>query len=643
MRRVARACSALSRAVAAVWFWAVLLAPLPAGAAVAVQLEQAGLQVVPGGSFAPPPSSPPALDPEHWTAISLPHAIARTLLPEGDDPIDTAWFRVRVPAQAAEVKAGGLMLYVPRWQTVGRIAVYADGRPVWRSLGDPVWNGFNHPLWVTLEPAAGGAHPRELLLRVDFRRSAGAALSTVWVGDAAGLGPRRAAREWLQAGLVEGASTLYLTIGLFAALVWVARREAAYGLFFLSAALFFVRGLHFYLGTDPLPVSDEWFGWWTVHSLPALAVINNVFALRLARRRLPVLEIPLVGVVVAAAVLGLPGLRPLARTVALSPLLYAAAAVGFVAFCALTLHAVWRSRSREGLIVSVFNALSIPAAVHDWLLQNHRISPESVYLLPLASVGLFGGFLYVVVRRYLAALQRSERAQEHLAHQLDAREQELRLTYERLRQAEHERIVTHERQRLMQDMHDGLGASLISALKAVEHGHAQDVAEVLRHCLDDLRLAIDSLEPVQADLPVLLGTLRYRLGTRLEQAGVQLEWEVQEVPAIDWLDPRSALQILRILQEVLANAIRHGHARHVKVATRCEPGTVVVSVRDDGAGFDPDMAAAGRGLANVRQRAHSLQAVARWQSGASGTLFELALPLQRAAAASEARVTASSS
>jgi signal transduction histidine kinase len=163
----------------------------------------------------------------------------------------------------------------------------------------------------------------------------------------------------------------------------------------------------------------------------------------------------------------------------------------------------------------------------------------------------------------------------------------------------------------------------------VEHGHAHDVAEVLRQCLDDLKLAIDSLEPLQADLLVLLGTLRYRLGTRLEQAGVQLEWRVEEIPPLDWLDPRSALQILRILQEVLANAVRHGQARHVVVATRAEATSVVVSVRDDGVGFDTDLPHVGRGLANVRQRARSLDAAARWHSGAGGTLFELVLPLQR--------------
>jgi signal transduction histidine kinase len=644
MKRVARACWVLSRAVAAVSILAVLLAIRPAGAAVAVQLQQVQMQVLAGGTFERPPARAPALDPQAWRPVTLPHAIDRPLVPEGPDAIATAWFRVPVsPSAAGGIAPGELMLYVPRWQTIGRVAVYADDSLVWRSLGSPVWNGFNHPLWVPLERVGGGERPTSVLLRVDFRRGAGAALSTVWLGDVQGLGARHALREGLQSGLVYAASTTYLVIGLFALLVWVARREAAYGLFFLSSALFFVRSLHFHLGTEPLPIADAWFGWWTVQSLPALAVTNNLFALRLARQRLPRLERLMVGLVATAALVSLPWFGVWPELAEIAPLLYAATGVAFLFFCCSTLRATWRARSREGLLVSALNAASMPAVVHDWLLQNDRISPESVYVLPLVGAGMFAAFLYVVVRRYLSALRRSELAQEQLARELQQRQEELHRTYERLRQAERERIVADERQRLMQDMHDGLGSSLISALKAVEHGDAHDVAEVLRQCLDDLKLAIDSLEPVHSDLLVLLATLRYRLGTRLEQAGLQLAWHVEEIPPLEWLEPRSALQILRILQEVLANAVRHSRARRVVVGTRLQDDVVVVSVQDDGVGFDPAALRGGRGLANVRQRAGTLGAQARWTSTASGTLFELELPLRSHASGAEGPLAAATS
>ncbi len=69
-------------------------------------------------------------------------------------------------------------------------------------------------------------------------------------------------------------------------------------------------------------------------------------------------------------------------------------------------------------------------------------------------------------------------------------------------------------------MHDGLGSSLLSAMVAVEQGSMpQDqVVTVLRECVDDLRLVIDSLEPVGHDIVSLLATMRYRLGKRLRSA-----------------------------------------------------------------------------------------------------------------------------
>jgi len=629
MRRADRGFWALSRALASVSFLAVLLAESPAEAAVAVQLDQAKVQVVTGGTWDAPPAQAPALDPAGWQPVQLPHVIPRALLPSRDDPIDTAWYSIEVPRSVtAAADPDALMLYLPRWQTVGQVAVYAGTRLAWRSRGDPVWNGFNHPLWVPLDGASGEAPPTHVLLRIDYRRSAGAAVSTAWLGDADGLKGRRLVRETVQSTVVFVASTTFLVIGLFALLVWMARREPAYGLFFLASGFFFLRALHFHLGLEPLPVPSEWFGWWTVHSQVALAITINVFALRLAALRMPRIEWLLVALAVAAALLGLPVLSVLPEAAGLSPLLFLGTLAAFVVFSLLTIRATWRARSRDGLAIALWNSLSIPGGVHDWMLQNHRISPESVYLLPLTAIGLFSVFLAVVVRRYVAALRRSEEAQQVLESELRVREAELTATYERLRLAEHERILSDERQRLMQDMHDGLGSSLMGALKAVEHGRANDLAEVLRQCLDDLKLAIDSLEPVQADLLVLLATLRYRLGTRLEQAGLHLAWNVEPVPALAWLDARAALQILRILQEVLTNAVKHSQATTLTVSTQAGADAVLVVIEDDGVGFDAGAAAGGRGLGNIRRRADAIGARVSWRSQSGKTVFELTLPLQ---------------
>src|SRR5207248_8566149 len=137
-------------------------------------------------------------------------------------------------------------------------------------------------------------------------------------------------------------------------------------------------------------------------------------------------------------------------------------------------------------------------------------------------------------RRYLGAIGEVEQSNASLGQRLRARETELAASYERLREVEHRQTLNQERQRLTQDMHDGLGSSLVSALRVVEGGRSSEleVAQVLKGCIDDLKLAIDSMEPVEADLLLLLATLRYRLESRLESGGIHLRWEISDVPPL---------------------------------------------------------------------------------------------------------------
>jgi signal transduction histidine kinase len=258
-------------------------------------------------------------------------------------------------------------------------------------------------------------------------------------------------------------------------------------------------------------------------------------------------------------------------------------------------------------------------------------------------------FLTTELRRYVGAVSASERAGELLEMRLSTRERELNESHARLRAVEQAQMLLQERQRLMREMHDGLGSALMSSLIAVERGQMkpQDIAQVLRECVDDLKLTIDSLEPVGDDLLVLLATLRYRLEPRLEAAGIELRWDIEPVPTLEWLDPQSALQILRMLQEILTNTLKHANARSISVATKTLPARgdasadgasegeeILIIVADDGRGFDCASAATkGRGLKNLRRRAAAIEGSVDIESAGSGTTVRIRLPVARAEAA----------
>jgi signal transduction histidine kinase len=283
--------------------------------------------------------------------------------------------------------------------------------------------------------------------------------------------------------------------------------------------------------------------------------------------------------------------------------------------------------------------LALGFALHDLLQLAGGAAPEAVWWLPYASLLLCGAFLQAMQRRHVQAMAQVALAQASLHARLGERQGLLDAGWQQLRAAERQQAVLRERQRLMRDMHDGVGSSLMSALVLVEQGRLdmRGVAELLRECMDDIRLVIDSMEPVDHDLIALLASLRYRLGRRMELSGVRLAWQVGDLPRLDWMDAGSALQILRIVQEALTNVLKHARARSVTLATCLhddgERRWVRVTIIDDGCGFDPAGLAGdspGRGLRNLRSRARLLHGRLTLRSRAGGTEVTLDLPVQTA-------------
>ncbi|MFP5394357.1 MAG: sensor histidine kinase, partial [Gammaproteobacteria bacterium] len=335
----------------------------------------------------------------------------------------------------------------------------------------------------------------------------------------------------------------------------------------------------------------------------------------------------------------LPGALGAHDAYSIAPLAYAILLVLGLSLAGIGLAKSRRSGSKNGVLLSVWGILGMAVGLFDFLLQINVLDPELIYLGPYTNLGAFLVFMHIVHHRYLEAHDAVRRANASLQQQLAAREQQLDASYRRLRIIEERQTRSEERQRLMQDMHDGMGSSLVSALMAVESGPLDKAAvtDILRACIDDLRLTIDSMEPIQEDLLLLLATLRFRLGQRLEQAGVRLRWQVGAVPPLQWLDPRSSLHVLRILQEAFTNIVKHARASEIEVGTAVEDGHVLVSIRDNGIGFapEPDGAGHGKGVQNQLRRAAAIGAQLNW-SVEGGTLLVMRLPIQRSGAAPSA-------
>lgn len=247
------------------------------------------------------------------------------------------------------------------------------------------------------------------------------------------------------------------------------------------------------------------------------------------------------------------------------------------------------------------------------------------YHVPLMMVGIGAA----VFEYHVLTVWRAQKLNVELERRVAEKAREIEADHARVEEALREQALAHERQRIITDMHDGLGASLVALLRYVQDtpGDPQ-VEQRVREALQELRIAIDALEPSDGDLGAVLGNLRHRLQPLLEPTGIRLEWAIAELPRIGGLEPSSVFALQRIMLEAVANARQHAGAAHIRVSGHpTAGGGAEIRIEDDGCGFDLTQVAPGSGLANMHARAARLGAQLQVSSHpGAGTVIRLLLP-----------------
>jgi len=240
------------------------------------------------------------------------------------------------------------------------------------------------------------------------------------------------------------------------------------------------------------------------------------------------------------------------------------------------------------LLVAAAALVTLGFGTRDWLVIRLSDAYGETTWVRYSSVFFGIALLLIVLRRFRAASIEARGWVATLAERVAQRERELASTFAALEQVARDQARTHERERILRDMHDGVGSHISSAIRQLQSGQASsdELLRTLRDSLDKLKLSIDSIHLPPGDVGALLAALRYRLEPRLAAAGIELQWAVDEVPAVNRLDAQGMRQLQFLLFEAISNVLQHAHARTLRIEAETVAGAVQLRVIDDGRGFD---------------------------------------------------------
>jgi signal transduction histidine kinase len=522
-------------------------------------------------------------------------------------------------------------VFLPRF--TNGVEVSVNGVAILDSRRDPAANrpDRNTPQIAVIPASALHDGTNDISIRLFIWGPITGFLDRIWVGPDELLRPSYNLRSRMFVTLPVVFSSWQAILAVILGIMWVMRRhEPAYGL--LAAAMAVGVGQAFL----PTPMGETAFSRLNViliSSAPLECGLVLTFALLFSGWKWRpcgwIIFVP--GLLLALA--GLFGNQALSRTLFM---LIAVPMVGvtLVIMAVVTARSVLTRQNIASLLLGCAVTIMLTCWIIDLLsmfqvIHNRIFTSRLSYSVMLVAIG--AGLTW----RFARALNEVDGFAGRLVTRVREAEEKLKASFAREEERARAAALARERTRLMRDLHDGLGGQLVSIVALSERGNAgAGIGDAARAALKDLRLVIDSMDDIGGDLMLALGSWRERAMAQLRPHDIALDWRAvtaQGLPVHPELRPWHVIQIVRLLDEAVTNAVKHANARRITVRIETLAGTDgldrgCITVEDDGVGFEiaPDGAAAGaikaaRGLRNMRSRAARCGAELELSSCAQGS------------------------
>jgi len=547
------------------------------------------------------------------------------------DTLDTTSLWYLIPLQGkqnnSDVKQA---IYLPKISQ--NVEVFLNG--IWLGNGGrmeaPITRNRNNTLLFNFDSSLMQAN-NTLAIHLIGQHDSRTYLGEVYVGPITQLKPHADLNNYLRIDLSTTITLCLLLTSIIVGVLWVLRQTDTYYLCFsVFSALWAFHDSNHFIRNIPIPL-DLW------ETLMPLSMGLTMLGIALFLHRYAgtfnkkIENVLIMGVILAALPFFYQDLDwVLFYGYHIWSSLYALIGLYSLYF----LYNTYRETGEDRLILLFISGCTILIfGVNDLLIHTERIPKQSPYMMHFAVLFTVITIVVTLINRFVQSMNVVEHYNQELQHEIRRKTDDMEHSYQQVQQLMRKYTVAEERQRIMRDIHDGIGGQLVATLVSMDAGSVdqKQLKSNLKAALQDLRMVIDSLDYEAEDLATLLGMLRMRLSDQLSNASLKLHWKVDDLPRIDNFGPANVLNTMRIIQEAITNAIKHSGAKNLTISTSEITGNdnqqyARIEVADDGSGICGDVRPEGRGLLNMQKRADLIEGKLTVLNE-TGTTIRLELPI----------------
>jgi two-component system, NarL family, sensor histidine kinase UhpB len=453
-------------------------------------------------------------------------------------------------------------------------------------------------------------------------------LSAVELGPHAALAEKHRWRTVVSIRMPEVISGSLLLVGaLIFSMGWLNRAQsflAYYGALLIGWALVLSRQ---WVSDMPWPNASSEFLLAILASFVTLAAVQFLLRYGGERRRWIDLALPAQCAVMPLTLMIMGSLH----LHAMATFWYVVLAVEVGAAALFYLRRLWLQRRDQFWPMATLGFLMSLAALVEFGAQQFGVDVRVIGAAQIIPPLMFVGLGMRLVQQYGRALQDAQHDRAELERRVQEASMQIERNFTQLADLKVEQVTQQERKRIAADLHDDLGAKLLTIVHTSDN---ERISTLAREALEEMRLSVRGLTGKPVPLVNALADWRAEFVSRLQQAGVDGAWNApadEEVPQL--LSARAFVQTTRVLREAVSNIIKHSGASRCTVRCNITAGDFQLVIQDNGKGIPMELDGKldrGHGMASMKHRAKQLRGQCLVESGPGyGTVIRLTIPLDR--------------